>query len=125
MAQLSGLNKYDKTTRRDLQELQDNLWFGVPVNQQKAGNFRAIYLIIDLTDIAAGTTFGVKHNLGEVPVGYFVVGTATSRVTDLAPGTEASGARIAWTSTRIYLKAPDVTNVTVTLFVWAQDSTGE
>jgi len=124
MAQLGGLQSYEKRLRRDMEELANNLWFGRPVNNEKAGNFRAIYLIIDLTGISAGTTFGVKHKLGEVPEGYIVVGTPTTEVVPLAPGL-SGGVVIAWSSTRIYLRAPNDTNKTVAILLWAGDSSAE
>lgn len=125
MAQLSGLQSYDKRLRQDLEELSNNLWFGRPVNNTKPGNLRGLYLIIDLTGISAGTTFGVKHSLGETPIGYIVIGTPTTEVITLAPGTDSGGVRIAWTSTRIYLKAPSDTNKTVAILLWAGDSSAE
>lgn len=122
MAQLAGTQTIDRGLRRNLEELATNLWLGRPANKEKAGNFRAIFLAIDLTDIPAGTTFGVLHTLSEVPLGYLVVGTATTEVIPLAPGT---GTETAWTSTRLYLKAPADTNKTVVIMVWGTDSISE
>lgn len=124
MAQLVGLQRYDRTLRKDMEELQNNLWPGAPVSGQKAGNLRAVYLAIDLTGVTAGTTFGIKHSLGETPLGYEVVGTPSSSIVVLEPG-ESGGTRIPWTATRVYLKAPAATNVTVMIRLWGSDSGGE
>lgn len=124
MAQIEGLQHYDRRLRRDMEELASNLWLGQPIDGQKAGNLRAVYLVFSLAGIAAGTTFAVKHPLGEVPLGYLVVGTPTTHVVALSPGTDASGARIPWSSERIYLKAPNDTDKTVCLLLWGTDSTG-
>lgn len=124
MAQIADAQAYDKRLRRDLEELSTNLWFGRPVDNEKAGNFRGIYLIIDLTGIPVGTTFGVKHKLDEVPEGYIVIGTPATEVINLAPGTSGTTV-LAWTSNRIYLKAPSDTGKSVAILIWAGDSTAE
>lgn len=125
MAQLSNLQTYDKGLREDLHELAENLWLGQPINGTKAGNLRAIYYIIDLTGISAGTTFGIRHALGEVPLAYVLVGTPETHLIPLSPGTDASGVVIPWTATRLYLKAPSHTNLKVCIMVWAGDSLGQ
>lgn len=123
MAQLAGEQKYDKVLRRDMEELSSNLWFGNPISGEKAGNFRAVYLFFVLTNIPAGTSFGVQHKLGEVPLGYMVIGTPTTSVVDLEPGVDGSGNRLPWSENRVYLKAPNDTNKTVCILLWGTDAT--
>gem|GEM_PF-6563226 len=122
LAQIEGTLHYSQRLRRDMEELASNLWLGQPIDGQKAGNLRAAYLVFDLTGIAAGTTFTVRHPLGEVPLGYLVVGTPQTHVIPLSPGTDASGSLIPWSDSRIYLKAPNDTDKRVTLLLWGTDS---
>ena len=124
MAQISGTQSYGKRLRQDLEELANNMWLGQPIDGEKAGNIRAVYVLFDLTGISAGTSFAVPHSLGEAPVGYIVIGTPTTHVIVLAPGTNVDGSLIPWSSKYMYLKAPSDTNKAVALLVWAQDSTG-
>lgn len=121
MAQLSGTQSYDHRIRRDLEELASNIWLGQPINGEKAGNFRGVFVILDLTGVSIGTSFGVSHELGEVPVGYLVIGTPTAHVITLSPGTNLDGSLIPWSEKLMYLKAPADTNKQVALLVWGQD----
>ncbi len=123
IAQLEGTLHYDRRLRRDLEELSKNIWLGRPIGGQKAGNLRAVYITFSLTGVPAGSTFAVRHPLGEVPLGYIVVGTQTASVVPLSPGTRSDGSVIPWSAERIYLKAGD-TDKTVCLLIWGTDSTG-
>jgi len=126
MAQLEHVARYDRNLQKDLRELEQNIWLGTPLNQGKAGNIRAVYCAFDLTSIVAGQTFAVEHNLGEVPLGFVVVGSQETSVIRLQHGTDAGGAVIPWSSRRIYLKCPLASDVgvKVILLLWGTDSGG-
>jgi len=122
VAQLQGIQSYEKRLRADLQELSANLWFGMPLDGQKAGNFRCLFMVFSLP-AGANTTFGLVHELGEAPLGYLVVGTPSTDVVQLSPGTDAGGTRLPWTAKYIYLKSPQ-TSVTICIMLWGTDSSG-
>src|SRR5438093_10033492 len=120
MATLRGLGTYDKKLRADLEELSTNIWMGLPADGNKSGNLRGVYIVVTLPS-PANTSFAVGHELGEVPLGYRMIGTPTSSIVELHPGTNADGSRIPWTERRIYLKSP-ITDKEITLEVWGTDS---
>jgi len=122
MAQLEGTQTYDKRLRRDMQELAANMWLGMPLDGQKAGNLRAVYMVFSLPS-SANATFGLEHELGEEPLGYVVIGTPTTHVVELSPGVDAASAVLPWTAKHVYLKSPK-TDITVCILIWGTDSSG-
>lgn len=125
MASLEGLGKYESTLRRDLTELSANMWFGQPVTGEKAGNFRAVYLIFS-ANIAANTAFALQHKLSEVPVAYMVVGTPTSSIIRIDPA-KAGSVLIPWSENYVYFQSPDSSTSnppTVCIMLWGLDSGG-
>src|SRR5438093_7839382 len=91
MATLRGLGTYDKKLRADLEELSTNIWMGLPADGNKSGNLRGVYIVVTLPS-PANTSFAVGHELGEVPLGYRMIGTPTSSIVELHPGTNADDA---------------------------------